>query len=146
MKITDPIPGLVLRYSYLWSREADAGEESGRKDRPSAVLMALQLESGELIAYVAPITHSAPATPFDGVTIPPAVKRRLGLDGVPSWVVTTEYNAFRWPGPDITAALTDAEYDSFFYGVLPQRLMVEVISQFRDNLRRNNLRVVKRTE
>lgn len=28
--------GDVLRYYYLWARQADHGEESGRKDRTSA--------------------------------------------------------------------------------------------------------------
>jgi hypothetical protein len=66
------------------------------------------------------------------VEIPRAVKRRLGLDASPSWIVTSEFNAFLWPGPDISAALTNAEYESFFHGVLPQHLTDRVIVQFRE--------------
>ena len=29
--------GLVVLYSYLWAREHDRGEVSGRKDRPACV-------------------------------------------------------------------------------------------------------------
>jgi hypothetical protein len=29
-----PKPGLVIRYSFLWSHEADAGAVEGAKDRP----------------------------------------------------------------------------------------------------------------
>ena len=35
----EPEPGLVIRYSYLWDREARAGREEGVKDRPCAVVM-----------------------------------------------------------------------------------------------------------
>jgi len=33
----EPRSGLIIRYSYLWAREQDRGEESGRKDRPACV-------------------------------------------------------------------------------------------------------------
>jgi hypothetical protein len=146
VKPTDPVPGLVIGYSYLLAREFDNGEESGRKDRPCAVLLTIVRRPEEVVTYVAPITHSKPSKPEDGVEIPRGVKRRLGLDTSPSWIVTSEFNAFPWPGPDISAALTNAEYESFFYGVLPQHLTDRVIKQFRENLVRRNVRAIKRTE
>jgi hypothetical protein len=57
-------------------------------------------------------------------------------------VVIDEFNAFIWPGPDI-AALERAD-DRFFFGHLPSRVTRQIIDGVRDNLRRRNLRVVKR--
>lgn len=48
-----------------------------------------------------PITHHPPQRTTDTVVLPAAVKRRLGLDDNTSWIVTTEANAFAWPGPDV---------------------------------------------
>ena len=35
-----PVPGLVIRYSYLWHSEHLAGREEGTKDRPCAIIAA----------------------------------------------------------------------------------------------------------
>jgi hypothetical protein len=37
-----PVPGLVVRYSYLWYREFLDGREEGRKDRPCAIVAAIR--------------------------------------------------------------------------------------------------------
>jgi hypothetical protein len=34
MPLTEPVAGLVIRYSFLWTHEAKAGSEEGSKDRP----------------------------------------------------------------------------------------------------------------
>jgi hypothetical protein len=81
-----PWPGLVIRYSYLWRREALAGRDEGLKDRPCAVVLAFQDEDGRTRVYALPITHSAPAAGEDAIEIPAVVKARLGLDGVRSWL------------------------------------------------------------
>ena len=31
----------MVRYAYLWTHEAEAGAEEGRKDRPCAVVLAV---------------------------------------------------------------------------------------------------------
>ena len=41
MSWPEPFPGLVVRYSYLWEREASQGREEGVKDRPCAVVLVL---------------------------------------------------------------------------------------------------------
>jgi hypothetical protein len=74
-------PGLVIRYSYLWYREALTGQEEGAKDRPCAVVLALQDEDGQTRVYALPITHSLPATGDQAIEILAAVKARLGPDG-----------------------------------------------------------------
>ena len=40
MSLPDPKPGLVIRYSFLWSHERDRGAIEGSKDRPCAIVLA----------------------------------------------------------------------------------------------------------
>src|SRR4051812_33339238 len=82
-----PEPADVLSYSYLWAREAAEGEESGRKDRPVVVVVALEARGDRTQLLVAPITHGEPSRPGDAVEIPTSVKRHLGLDRARSWIV-----------------------------------------------------------
>ena len=76
-----PQPGLVIRYSYLWKREALTGQEEGAKDRPCAVVLAVRDEAGRMQIYALPITHSPPTDGADAIEIPAMVKARMGLDG-----------------------------------------------------------------
>ena len=96
-----PVPGLVIRYSYLWRAEQAQGREEGVKDRPCAVVLVTSGIAGDQIGTVLPITHLPPADPSLAVEIPIATKRRLGLDDHRSWVVLGEANRFLWPGPDL---------------------------------------------
>jgi hypothetical protein len=141
-----PEPGLVIRYSYLWRREADDGEVAGRKDRPCAVVVAIERNPFGSIVYVVPITHSQPLEPSGGIALSGAAKRRLALDEAPSWVVTSEFNAFVWPGPDLRG-IPDAEIPGdFVYGSLPEAITEKVIAQLMANVRVGTIAVVKRTE
>jgi hypothetical protein len=78
----------------------------------------------------------------DGVEIPPATKRRLGLDAERSWIITTELNQFTWPGPDIRPTASG----DYVYGYLPERLMRLVLDQVRQHARDKQLKSVPRTE
>ena len=97
----EPVPGLVLRDSYLWAEEHRRGQEEGVKDRPCAVILVTAKEDGERVVTVLPISHTPPADPKLAVEIPAPVKRRLKLDDERSWVILTEANRFIWPGPDL---------------------------------------------
>ncbi len=102
MALPQPVPGLVIRYSYLWHAEHLQAQEEGRKDRPCAIVAAIRPdESGGVRVLVLPITHRPPEQPGLAVEIPAKVKRRLRLDDAPSWVILTEWNEFVWPGPDL---------------------------------------------
>jgi len=102
MPIPAPEPGLVISYAYLWHTEHEAGQEEGRKDRPSVIVLAVERLSDETtIVTVLPITHAPPADPASAVEIPTAVKRHLGLDHSRSWIVVREGNEFDWPGYDL---------------------------------------------
>ncbi len=92
MNFPEPHAGLVIRYSYLWKREYEAGRDEGTKDRPCAIVMAVADEDGEKEVWVLPITHSPPATPADAIEIPTVTKNRLGLDSERSWIMITEVN------------------------------------------------------
>ena len=56
-----PVPGLVIRYSYLWYREHLEGREEGLKDRPCAIIAAIRRDDrGATRVLVLPVTHRAP--------------------------------------------------------------------------------------
>ena len=56
------------------------------KDRPCAVVLALQDEAGRSRVYALPVTHSPPVANEEAVEIPAVVKARLGLDGARAWI------------------------------------------------------------
>jgi hypothetical protein len=126
MAIPPPEPGLVINYAYLWHRESAAGGEEGRKDRPSVIVLAVEVTQGERQTIVLPITHSRPQTASEGIEIPLAVKRHLGLDEAPSWIVVAEGNVFVWPGYDLRPR-SDGTYA---FGFLPPRFFNRVRNAF----------------
>ena len=140
-----PQPGLVIRYAYLWRREALAGQEEGAKDRPCAVVLAHREEEGETRVYVLPVTHSPPQDATEAVAIPAAVKQRLQLDHERSWIVVSEANVFTWPGPDLRF-LPGRGPASAAYGFLPPALFKVVRDRFLDRARRRQASLVPRTE
>ncbi len=145
MSLPSPHPGLVIRYSYLWKQEADAGREEGSKDRPCAIVMAISEVEGEQQVVVLPITHSPPADPEDAVEMPAETKARLRLDSGRSWVVITEANEFAWPGPDLRP-IPQRDESTVAYGVLPPRFFAYIRDKFLERDRREKASRVKRTE
>lgn len=116
-----PVPGLVLRYVFLWSHEAARGAEEGSKDRPCAVLLTITNAEGQDVVTVLPITHAMPEDPELAVEIPIKTKKRLGLDGERSWIILNEANRFAWPGPDLRPVPGDQD-QRIDYGLLPSAL------------------------
>ncbi len=53
--------GVVLRYPYLWSRQAKSGETEGRKSRPTAVGFRLVRDERDILLLFA-ITTSRPGS------------------------------------------------------------------------------------
>jgi hypothetical protein len=141
----EPHAGLVIRYSYLWKREFDAGREEGTKDRPCAIVMTVVDEEGDKEVLVLPVTHSPPADSADAIEIPPATKSRLGLDGERSWIVIIEANEFVWPGPDLRT-VPGRDESTIAYGPLPPRFFAYVRDKFLERDRHEKSRRVKRTE
>ena len=118
MTFPAPVPGLVIRYSFLWSREARTGATEGA--RPCAIVVAIPKdEHGDTRVVVVPVTRSAPLDPTTSLQLPSAVKTALGLDPDSSWVCLDELNVFSWPGYDLRAILGTDRID---YGHLPKPL------------------------
>jgi hypothetical protein len=143
MPLPEPEPGLVIPYAYLWWDQARAGEESGWKIRPCAiVIMQRRLANALLKVSVSPISHAVPRDPRFALEIPARIKRSLGLDDERSWVVLNEFNQFIWPGVD--QARVPGRPGDFAYGVLPPTFFNEVLSRLRDIVKAGHARVTDR--
>ena len=82
----------VIRYPYLWAREARRGETEGRKERPVAVGVRMPRSDGDLVLFF-PITTQQPEASRFAVEIPAMEKRRAGLDtDLRMWIVFDEFN------------------------------------------------------
>ena len=146
-----------IKYAYLWTHEHERGLEEGSKDRPAAILLALAKEprssspegdsakeEGEISVLAVPITHTPPHLPLDALEIPPETKRRLGLDDDRSWVVVSEANVFRWPGPDLRPV--SPARDTCVYGFLPQNFYRMVCRAYLARSQQGATRVIPRSE
>jgi hypothetical protein len=125
-----PFPGLIVRYAFLWSDEAQQGRTEARKDRPCVVVVAVRPEGNQgMRVRVVPITH----TPHDAdraVALPSKVRRHLGLDDDASWIVLDEANEFVWPGVDLRP-ISRTKPGVWTYGVLPHELFEELRARLR---------------
>ncbi|MBZ9660887.1 hypothetical protein LB523_17720 [Mesorhizobium sp. ESP-6-4] len=91
-------PGDLLRYYYLWARQADAGEESGRKARPVCIVVRTPTTPAALFLF--PLTSQQPDATRTYIAISEIECRRGGFD-FPSWLILDQYNRVR----------TDEAYD-----------------------------------
>ncbi len=135
----------MIRYSYLWTREAQAGREEGIKDQPCAIVLAVAAAHSQTQVIVLPITHRAPQPPDEGIELTQQTKARLGLDSERSWIMLDEGNDFTWPGPDLRPASGQGP-DSVAYGFLPPRLFQAVRQRFLARVRAKQAGLVQRTE
>jgi hypothetical protein len=143
--LPEPIPGLIIRYSYLWHREHLEGRDEGQKDRPCAIVAALRTdENGDTRVLVLPITHSPPDHLSLAVEIPHRVKERLQLDDARSWVVVSEWNEFIWPGPDLRR-VPGASDSSIAYGMIPPGLFSIIRERFLSVIKAHDANPVRRT-
>ena len=133
MGLPKPVPGLVVRYGFLWSNEADQGQVDPSKYRPCVIVLSvIEDEDGKTRITVAPITHT-PKTEEDGIAIPKKLKRHLGLDEDDSWIGLREVNEFYWPGVDLRP-VSKANKGVWTYGVLPTEIFDEVKQRIHQTL------------
>jgi len=126
--LPEPVPGLVIRYDYLWRHEAEQGRIEASKYRPSVIVLSVTgKETDEKIVWVAPITRRQPHDASAAVEIPNRVKQRLGLDAEKSWIIISEVNRFIWPGPDIRPI----RQGQWAYGLLPHRLFHAILDRLK---------------
>lgn len=116
-----PEPGLVISYAYLWRHEHNRGQDEGRKDRPCLVVLTSEVTAGGATRVtVAALTHVPPHASTTALELPANVKRHLGLDESPSWIILDEVNQFHWPGFDLRPVPHQA--GTVAYGFIPPRL------------------------
>lgn len=123
----DPQPGLVIRYDYLWTREAAAGRQQG-KDRPACLVAATDSTVTPRFVVILPITHTAPSGDTVGIEIPAKVRSAIGLDDAPSWVVVSDHNVDEWPNAGL--APIPGRQGAFGYGFIPPGLFRQIKSKF----------------
>ena len=75
-----PRIGHVLRYPYLWARQALSGETEGRKTRPCAVVLAITNQVGNTELRLCAITTQPPSSSNRAISVPEIERRRAGLD------------------------------------------------------------------
>jgi hypothetical protein len=93
--------GAIYRFNYLWAREHDQGEESGRKDRPACLL--LRPEAFPEILVMFAITSQPPSSDQTSVEIPVSECEKGGLYS-PAWIILDEYNLVHASrSPDFTS-------------------------------------------
>jgi hypothetical protein len=121
-----------------WSR--------GRRQGPSMRHCPRRREEGARSrVLVVPVTHAPPADRSSAIEIPLATKERLKLDGERSWIILTEYNVFRWPGPDLRLLPGDGP-GSVAYGHLPPKLLRAMLDGFARQVRLGRALRTPRTE
>lgn len=146
MSLERPRPGAVIRYAYLWAGEHAQGRDEGSKDRPALVLAVSVRSATDVVeVLVLAVTHTPPADAASAVVLPADVKRLIGLDDAPSWIVTTEANAFAWPGPDIRP-IPGRKPPSVIYGHVPDGLLRQIARSYLANRERQRKTVVPRSE
>jgi hypothetical protein len=89
--MVEPSNGLVISYNYLWAREYDRHEESGRKARPACVQIIIARNERATIVALFPITSQPPYKDRTALQIPEMEARRIGLT-IPSWIILDEWN------------------------------------------------------
>ncbi len=143
MGFPKPVPGLVIRYAYLWHTDFLKGREEGVKDRPCAVILVTQDADGAEIVTVLPVTHAPPDNPALALEIPANTKARLGLDSERSWVILSEANQFAWPGPDLRLSIR-GDAASVAYGLLPAQFYEHLRAKFIAALKERKPRITGR--
>lgn len=81
--------GDVAEFYYLWHREDQQGEESGRKPRPVCVV--IKTPGSPDVLFLFPFTSKPPLSGQLALAVPETECRRIGLTP-PCWIVLDEYN------------------------------------------------------
>ncbi|MGO4724447.1 MULTISPECIES: growth inhibitor PemK [unclassified Inquilinus] len=141
MSFPEPKPGLIVRYDYLWTHEAERGQDQG-KDRPTCLVAASDSATRPRYVVLLPITHTPPSGDTIGIEIPTKVKQAIGLDDVPSWVIVSEHNIDEWPNGGLSPVPGKAGV--FAYGFIPPGLFARVKAEFLELARRKKTGGVRR--
>lgn len=144
MATFEPETGLVIRYRYLWQRQALAGEETGRKARPVCVVIPVGATGTDVVLF--PLTTQPPGPDRLAVQVPETERRRLRLNGDrPAWIILDEGNRDELPNSYHLepVALNPIR---FHYGVFSPAFMRVVLTTLAQAIRAQRLKVVSRSE
>jgi hypothetical protein len=115
---------MIIRYDYLWSREAAAGRQQGK----DCLVAASDSQTKPRYVVLLPITHSPPNGETIGIEIPAKVKQTIGLDDKPSWVIISEHNIDGWPNAGLSPI--PGTPGIYSYGFIPPGLFAAIKAQF----------------
>ncbi len=141
VNLPEPLPGLVIRYNYLWRKDELEGFSEGDKDRPCAIILASS-KTGKVT--VIPITHSPPEPGEEhlSIEIPVEICRQCGLDEDGNYVRLGEANRFIWPGSHLRPLPSDPS--RMHYGMLPKEFFDSVLSQVVALVEKSRVSLTKR--
>ncbi|XUY27400.1 hypothetical protein RMR21_003275 [Agrobacterium sp. rho-8.1] len=136
-----PVPGLVVRYNYLWDKEKSQGLSTGSKDRPCAIIL---YHSTNNDTIVVPITHAPPEIGEEDLSIevPVELCDKLGLDEQTNWIRLSEVNRFEWPGNHLRPLPSNpSRYD---YGMIPPEFFQTIKTKLRETMMKGRVALAKR--
>ncbi len=131
----------MIRFDYLWSREHAVGRTQG-KDRPTCLVVASDDAMQGRFVVLLPITHTPPAQGAVGIEIPLAVKKAIGMDDAPSWVIVTDFNVDEWPSQGL--APIPGQPGRYAYGFIPPSLFAKIKAAFLEHHRGGAAQGVRR--
>lgn len=134
--MTESRHGDVILYAYLWAREHDRGEVSGRKDRPTCVMLIITGKDGGQKTLLFPITSRPPAASVAAVAVPETEARRAKLY-LPAWVIVEEFNT-----DDLKTSWAVADREPL--GRFSPKFMAKIAAAAMDAIRRQGARSVPR--
>jgi len=134
VKLPDPVPGLVIRFDYVWH-----GNHS-EKERPCAIVLA---QTKQNRVAVVPITHAYPEVgeEAESLQIPPDICKHMGLDEEVNYIRLSEINLFEWPSSRIRPLPNDNTRCD--YGMIPKDFFDEMRKHLAAARAAERLKVVK---
>lgn len=127
--------GGIYRFSYLWARQYEGGEESGRKVRPVCLMFKTAKPSGRL--YLFPITTILPDPDRISIEIPLSERQKIGLNQK-CWLVMDEYN--------LTSETAAYDFESLIpMGQLRQVFLREVATIIKRVLSSHKMKAIPRS-
>jgi hypothetical protein len=141
MRLPKPEAGLVIRYDFLWAREADKGKTIS-KVRPACLAFASDETKSPRLVVLLPITHSAPIAGDAGIEIPRAVCEHLGSDDGRSWVILSELNIDDWPNAGLQPV--PGKRNTCAYGFIPPILFNMISERFLELVAQGRAKSVRR--
>ncbi|HUJ03570.1 MAG TPA: hypothetical protein VLW75_08040 [Rhizomicrobium sp.] len=142
MSLPKPEAGLVVRYDFLWARDADKGKTSS-KVRPACLAFTPDDVTNPNFVALLPITHSPPASSTVGIEIPRAVCEHLGLDDGRSWIILSEFNIDDWPNAGLQPV--PGKRGKFTYGFIPPILFETIRKRFLELVEKGQSRGTRRS-